>query len=200
MHSGAVRAVPHHPGGLRRVPGAEAAERRAPADGGGGLHRAAAVDPLALPDRLPAARGQVYPAGLVPAPTPPASRTWPASGTRIAAARSSCAARSTGRPAPSSPTSSKRPSSPAGSSRRTTPRRGERGSDAVARRPAGEVGALRRVRERGAADAGARPRGLDLTGVRFLWALREAGSKLLPDGFEARVAGRGVVRVGWARS
>jgi hypothetical protein len=42
--------------------------------------------------------------------------------------------------------------------------------------------------------------GLDLAGVRFLWALREAGSKLLPDGFEARVAGRGVVRVGWARS
>ncbi|XP_062189819.1 UDP-glycosyltransferase 91C1-like [Phragmites australis] len=42
--------------------------------------------------------------------------------------------------------------------------------------------------------------GLELSGVRFLWALRRpvghAGA-LLPDGFEARVAGRGVVRAGW---
>jgi UDP:flavonoid glycosyltransferase YjiC (YdhE family) len=40
--------------------------------------------------------------------------------------------------------------------------------------------------------------GLDLAGVRFVWALRVAGSKLLPDGFEAHVAGRGVLRVRWA--
>ncbi|RLN35771.1 putative UDP-rhamnose:rhamnosyltransferase 1 [Panicum miliaceum] len=43
--------------------------------------------------------------------------------------------------------------------------------------------------------------GLELAGVRFLWALREAaaggGAGLLPAGFERRVAGRGVVRVGW---
>ncbi|KAG2641414.1 hypothetical protein PVAP13_2KG076349, partial [Panicum virgatum] len=44
--------------------------------------------------------------------------------------------------------------------------------------------------------------GLELAGVRFLWALRGAagggGAGLLPAGFERRVAGRGVVRVGWA--
>ncbi|KAF8690668.1 hypothetical protein HU200_041041 [Digitaria exilis] len=49
--------------------------------------------------------------------------------------------------------------------------------------------------------------GLELSGVRFLWALRApasvlaAGHKdagdLLPDGFERRVAGRGVVCTGW---
>uniref|UniRef100_A0ACD5XR56 Uncharacterized protein n=1 Tax=Avena sativa TaxID=4498 RepID=A0ACD5XR56_AVESA len=39
--------------------------------------------------------------------------------------------------------------------------------------------------------------GLELAGVRFLWALRERSAALLPDGFEERVAGRGVVRVGW---
>ncbi|OEL21723.1 putative UDP-rhamnose:rhamnosyltransferase 1 [Dichanthelium oligosanthes] len=42
--------------------------------------------------------------------------------------------------------------------------------------------------------------GLELAGVRFLWALREtSGDGLLPDGFEGRVAaaGRGMVRVGW---
>ncbi|CAN6197210.1 unnamed protein product [Urochloa humidicola] len=41
--------------------------------------------------------------------------------------------------------------------------------------------------------------GLELAGVLFLWALREAGggAGLLPDGFELRVSGRGVVRVGW---
>ncbi|CAN6222647.1 unnamed protein product [Urochloa humidicola] len=41
--------------------------------------------------------------------------------------------------------------------------------------------------------------GLELAGVRFLWALRKAGggAGLLPDGFERRVSGRGVVRVGW---
>ncbi|RLM85343.1 putative UDP-rhamnose:rhamnosyltransferase 1 [Panicum miliaceum] len=44
--------------------------------------------------------------------------------------------------------------------------------------------------------------GLELAGVRFLWALREAagggGAGLLPAGFERRVAGRGALRVGWA--
>ena len=43
--------------------------------------------------------------------------------------------------------------------------------------------------------------GLELAGVRFLWALRGAagggGAGLLPAGFERRVAGLGVVRVGW---
>nr|CAB3456297.1 unnamed protein product [Digitaria exilis] len=49
--------------------------------------------------------------------------------------------------------------------------------------------------------------GIELSGVRFLWALRApasvlaAGHKdagdLLPDGFERRVAGRGVVCTGW---
>lgn len=45
--------------------------------------------------------------------------------------------------------------------------------------------------------------GLELAGVRFLWAMRKpsghaAGQQqLLPDGFEDRVAGRGVVRAGW---
>ncbi|RLN00959.1 hypothetical protein C2845_PM06G30170 [Panicum miliaceum] len=40
--------------------------------------------------------------------------------------------------------------------------------------------------------------GLELSGARFLWALRRpAGGQLLPDGFEARVAGRGVVSAGW---
>nr|CAB3452069.1 unnamed protein product [Digitaria exilis] len=43
-------------------------------------------------------------------------------------------------------------------------------------------------------------RGLELSGVRFLWALRTpaiAAGELLPDGFERRVAGRGVVVPGW---
>lgn len=43
--------------------------------------------------------------------------------------------------------------------------------------------------------------GLELAGVRFLWVLRNpiGGERPhLPDGFEARVEGRGVVRVGWA--
>ena len=42
--------------------------------------------------------------------------------------------------------------------------------------------------------------GLELSGVRFLWALRRPvghSGELLPDGFERRVAGRGVVRAGW---
>ncbi|CAM0913429.1 unnamed protein product [Alopecurus aequalis] len=39
--------------------------------------------------------------------------------------------------------------------------------------------------------------GLELAGVRFVWALRERSGPLLPDGFEERVAGRGVVCVGW---
>ncbi|OEL23436.1 putative UDP-rhamnose:rhamnosyltransferase 1 [Dichanthelium oligosanthes] len=42
--------------------------------------------------------------------------------------------------------------------------------------------------------------GLELAGVRFLWALRTPiGEERppLPEGFEERVAGRGVVRVGW---
>jgi hypothetical protein len=43
-------------------------------------------------------------------------------------------------------------------------------------------------------------RGLELSGARFLWELRppvgHAGA-LLPDGFQPRVAGRGVVRAGW---
>ncbi|KAL6639096.1 hypothetical protein ACP70R_022826 [Stipagrostis hirtigluma subsp. patula] len=42
--------------------------------------------------------------------------------------------------------------------------------------------------------------GLELAGVRFLWALRKptgGAPPQLPDGFEERVAGRGVVRVGW---
>ncbi|KAL6595132.1 hypothetical protein ACP70R_048235 [Stipagrostis hirtigluma subsp. patula] len=42
--------------------------------------------------------------------------------------------------------------------------------------------------------------GLELSGVRFLWALRRPAGHdgaLLPNGFEARVAGRGVVRTGW---
>ncbi|KAF7067016.1 hypothetical protein CFC21_072935 [Triticum aestivum] len=40
--------------------------------------------------------------------------------------------------------------------------------------------------------------GLELSGARFLWALREASAPLLPgDGFQERVAGRGVVRAGW---
>ncbi|RCV09998.1 hypothetical protein SETIT_2G076300v2 [Setaria italica] len=45
--------------------------------------------------------------------------------------------------------------------------------------------------------------GLELSGARFLWALRlpagghRSGDPLLPDGFERRVAGRGVVCTGW---
>uniref|UniRef100_A0A453LHJ6 Glycosyltransferase n=1 Tax=Aegilops tauschii subsp. strangulata TaxID=200361 RepID=A0A453LHJ6_AEGTS len=40
--------------------------------------------------------------------------------------------------------------------------------------------------------------GLELSGARFLWALRETSAPLLPDdGFQERVAGRGVVRAGW---
>ncbi|CAL5079067.1 unnamed protein product [Urochloa decumbens] len=41
--------------------------------------------------------------------------------------------------------------------------------------------------------------GLELAGVRFLWALRETSGGLLPDGFEGRTraTGRGMVRVGW---
>ena len=42
--------------------------------------------------------------------------------------------------------------------------------------------------------------GLELSGARFLWAVRRPvghSGELLPDGFEARVAGRGVVRAGW---
>ncbi|CAN6213717.1 unnamed protein product [Urochloa humidicola] len=42
--------------------------------------------------------------------------------------------------------------------------------------------------------------GLELSGVRFLWALRRPAGhsgELLPDGFEQRVAGRGVVITGW---
>ncbi|KAK3126649.1 hypothetical protein QOZ80_7AG0559990 [Eleusine coracana subsp. coracana] len=40
-------------------------------------------------------------------------------------------------------------------------------------------------------------RGLELSGARFLWALRRPAGLLPNDGFEARVAGRGVVRDGW---
>ncbi|KAK3124723.1 hypothetical protein QOZ80_7BG0591280 [Eleusine coracana subsp. coracana] len=40
-------------------------------------------------------------------------------------------------------------------------------------------------------------RGLELSGARFLWALRRPTGLLRDDGFEARVAGRGVVSVGW---
>ncbi|KAF8732157.1 hypothetical protein HU200_016126 [Digitaria exilis] len=43
-------------------------------------------------------------------------------------------------------------------------------------------------------------RGLELSGVRFLWAFRTpaiAAGELLPDGFEHRVSGRGVVVTGW---
>ncbi|CAL5089215.1 unnamed protein product [Urochloa decumbens] len=48
-------------------------------------------------------------------------------------------------------------------------------------------------------------RGLELSGARFLWALRPPPSsgatdhagELLPDGFERRVSGRGVVITGW---
>ncbi|XP_037442509.1 putative UDP-rhamnose:rhamnosyltransferase 1 [Triticum dicoccoides] len=39
--------------------------------------------------------------------------------------------------------------------------------------------------------------GLELSGARFLWALREPSGLLIPDGFEERVSGRGLVRVGW---
>ncbi|KAG2640692.1 putative UDP-rhamnose:rhamnosyltransferase 1 [Panicum virgatum] len=42
--------------------------------------------------------------------------------------------------------------------------------------------------------------GLEFSGARFLWALRRPvghSGELLPDGFERRVAGRGVVRAGW---
>ncbi|KAF8772436.1 hypothetical protein HU200_005763 [Digitaria exilis] len=43
--------------------------------------------------------------------------------------------------------------------------------------------------------------GLELSGARFLWALRrpagEDAGEVLPDGFEARVSGRGVVATGW---
>lgn len=39
-------------------------------------------------------------------------------------------------------------------------------------------------------------RGLELAGVRFLWALRPP-SMMLPEGFVQRVAGRGVVHQGW---
>ncbi|XP_024315163.1 UDP-glycosyltransferase 91B1 isoform X2 [Brachypodium distachyon] len=40
--------------------------------------------------------------------------------------------------------------------------------------------------------------GLELSGARFLWALpRLRERRLLPEGFEARVAGRGVVSSGW---
>ncbi|KAF0907038.1 hypothetical protein E2562_014646 [Oryza meyeriana var. granulata] len=44
--------------------------------------------------------------------------------------------------------------------------------------------------------------GLDLAGARFLWALRKPSGggnagELLPEGYEERVAGRGVVETGW---
>ncbi|PAN10033.1 hypothetical protein PAHAL_2G067400 [Panicum hallii] len=42
--------------------------------------------------------------------------------------------------------------------------------------------------------------GLELSSARFLWALRRPvghSGELLPDGFDRRVAGRGVVRTGW---
>ncbi|TVU39783.1 hypothetical protein EJB05_13223 [Eragrostis curvula] len=41
--------------------------------------------------------------------------------------------------------------------------------------------------------------GLELSGARFLWALRQgpSGPPLLPDGFEARTRGRGAVCAGW---
>ena len=46
--------------------------------------------------------------------------------------------------------------------------------------------------------------GLERSGARFLWAVRRPAGHpsggalpLLPDGFEARVAGRGVARAGW---
>ncbi|CAL5089776.1 unnamed protein product [Urochloa decumbens] len=42
--------------------------------------------------------------------------------------------------------------------------------------------------------------GLELSGARFLWALRAPGggaAAVLPEGFEQRVAGRGVVWTGW---
>ncbi|KAK3126641.1 hypothetical protein QOZ80_7AG0559850 [Eleusine coracana subsp. coracana] len=40
-------------------------------------------------------------------------------------------------------------------------------------------------------------RGLELSGARILWALRLPAGLLPDDGFEARVAGRGVVSAGW---
>ena len=42
--------------------------------------------------------------------------------------------------------------------------------------------------------------GLELSGARFLWALRRPSGhagELLPEGFESRLAGRGVVCMGW---
>uniref|UniRef100_A0ACD5Y5U3 Uncharacterized protein n=1 Tax=Avena sativa TaxID=4498 RepID=A0ACD5Y5U3_AVESA len=42
--------------------------------------------------------------------------------------------------------------------------------------------------------------GLELSGARFLWALRRPSGhagELLPDGFESRLSGRGVVCLGW---
>ncbi|CAL5089212.1 unnamed protein product [Urochloa decumbens] len=45
--------------------------------------------------------------------------------------------------------------------------------------------------------------GLELAGVRFVWALRRPVGEdppELPDGLERRVSGRGVVRVGWVRN
>ncbi|KAK3139630.1 hypothetical protein QOZ80_5AG0386530 [Eleusine coracana subsp. coracana] len=41
--------------------------------------------------------------------------------------------------------------------------------------------------------------GLELAGVRFLWVLRKMSAELLPDGFEGRVSGRGMVHAGWVR-
>lgn len=41
--------------------------------------------------------------------------------------------------------------------------------------------------------------GLELAGVRFLWAMRKMSAELLPDGFEGRVLGRGSVHPGWVR-
>ncbi|BAT14367.1 Os11g0544951 [Oryza sativa Japonica Group] len=38
--------------------------------------------------------------------------------------------------------------------------------------------------------------GLELVGVWFLWALRNAGERL-PEGYEARVTGHSVVETGW---
>ncbi|WVZ62325.1 hypothetical protein U9M48_012086 [Paspalum notatum var. saurae] len=151
-------------------------------------------------------------------PTPRASLTSPASGRRRTAARSSCAAaaaRWTARSAPSSATSSASPSSPPASSVLAP-------DDAAAARAAAdnddeETAALMRWLDAQPArsvlyvafgsEAPLTPDhihalalGLERAGVRFVWVLRSpiGGERpSLPDGFERRVAGRGVVRVGW---
>ena len=72
----------------------------------------------------------------------------------------------------------------------------------MARRAASGERPVRRAGQRGAGDGGELAAGLELSGARFLWALRPpsaaaAGAPLLPEGFEELTRARGAVCAGW---